>query len=171
MNYLKYVFLGVTLCALTACSSTQPAGSFQKVNELGKSKTATVRLKSGEKFKADLLRVMPDSAYFVHPVTLFPTAVPTSEIDDVTFIKRRKGAFRGVVGVLAASAASIMLGAILPCNSGSNAGGFGIPDCFAAAMVIVPIFTAPFTLPGGLAVGAIVGFKDRYQAEQPLDEK
>jgi len=169
MKYLKHMLLGFTLCALTACSSTQPAGSFQKVNELGQTKTATVRLKSGETFKADLLRVMADSAHFVHPATLFPTAVPTLEIEEVMFLNRKKGAFRGIRNVLVASAGTILLGVVVAKLDNYESQHY-LDWGTGFTMIVLPIVAAPFTLTGGLVIGAVSGVKETYQVERPLEE-
>ena len=156
MNLSRLLLMVTALCTLCACSSTNQAGNYSKVNELGETKTAQVRLISGAEFEADLLRVMADSAYFVQPETSVPATVPTGELADITFVNRRKGALKGLQNVLIGSAASILGGFALrsTCNDQSHV---YIPDCAAFLMVFLPIVTAPFTIPGGMIIGAIKG--------------
>jgi len=171
MSLSKQVLAIAALLSLTACSSTSPAGNYSRVNELGRTKTAKVQLTSGAEFRADLLRVMADSAYYVQPHTLFPSAVPSNQLAQITFVNRRKGAFTGLRNVLMISGASIIGGFALrsTCDSSNNSQPY-IPECAAFAMVIVPIFTAPFTLPGGMLIGAIRGKKEKYRVVRPLQD-
>lgn len=170
MHQLRCLVPALALCVLTACSSTEPAGSFTTVDNQGNTKTAIVRLTSGEEFNAESLRVGADSARYVHPNTTDHAAVPTDRIAQVTFVNRRKGAFRGLRNVLVVSAASILAGFALRSTCNSETSGLALPDCASFTMVVLPIVAAPVSLPGGMLVGALVGHKEHYNVEPPLDQ-
>ena len=107
---------------------------------------------------------MPDSVYYIQPETSRPSSFATSTLESVTFVYRRKGAVRGLRNVLIGTAASILGGLALRSTCREKQGsGFVLPDCVAFYMVILPVVLAPFTIPTGIAVGAVHGVRDTYK--------
>lgn len=174
MKASKTLILVVLFLSSTACSSTRPAGQhFNKVNELGQTKTATVQLVSGISFEANSLRVMADSAFYVHPSTFAPAAIATQNIVDITFKNRRRGAYKGFRNVIFGSVASIAggfaYGRLRGCDVSDDSQPF-IPECTAFYMFAMPILAAPYTIPGGIIIGAAVGDQEKYIVERVGDE-
>lgn len=115
-----------------------------------------VTLVNGQKQVAEKLHFDSDSTSWVDPDTRKVFVVPTTEVSDVRFTRRDKGAIQGLGFGLAGG---VLTGVVLGLSSG---GGFFTAE--ESAIIASTFFGVLGALIGTL-VGAIVGSKKVYNIE------
>ncbi|MFT7553433.1 MAG: hypothetical protein ACI9BV_003767 [Rhodothermales bacterium] len=183
MYRIASLALLLTLTA-TGCTSVRPGASFEEINQIAQTKSATIHLQSGLMIPATGLRVTQDSTHWIDPGTHALRSAPTALVTDVSFPERKIGAKRGAL--VGAALLGTLLGAAsasMVCDAGPSRGfdhpdGFYIgcrnpPDNPSAQKLINFALGLAFggaigALPGAL-VGSIKGGTATYPIQTPVE--
>ncbi len=154
---MRYVLLVLALGVMSAgCASTHrlmpnaPDGTYGKLEELARKHTATIRLRTGQQFKARPLYLRGDSLFFDHQ------AYALHEVETIRFRRRGAGLWRGMlIGSVAG-----LVPPVLVLTSGCEGLGCLLVPIVA---IVVGVYTIPIGLIGGGLIGYLHGYVDTFE--------
>jgi hypothetical protein len=165
--FRQYLSIATTMAvALTGCASTRLINP-EKPSDLAmmsfkQDQKVRVTTSDGQWFLVSNLQVKPDSTRWFDGRQF--VSVATSDINEVTRIRRGKGALQGLgLGLLSGAAVGGFIGiaSYEPCDNCLIDFGPGFSLMAGSALGVVA--GAPF----GILVGASVGSKSKYQFQEP----
>jgi len=158
----------ISVGLLTGCTSTHyfqdNAESYDEINEKTRAKNVEIQLASGLTTKGHYLNAAVDSTRWVDALTLNTNIVLTSEVSEISYKNRARGA---LIGFCIAGGVGFVLGAglggvgeAMDDVPGSDQGAV-VGAGLAGGLICGVIF--------GLPIGASVGGKDRFILHVSVD--
>jgi len=162
MKRIRSLFLGlvIMLIGCTQNRNVRSSTDYVALTEKSQRQQAIVTFRDQKKMIAKKVRFAPDSTTWVMPVTHKLISIQTTDVSEVRFTKRVKGALQGAgFGLLGGALFGVVAGL------SSDEGGFFTPNELA---VIGGVYFAALGGIIGLPVGALIGSKEVYhiQADQ-----
>lgn len=165
----KQIFVSMVLAVLiSGCTSTRMINQssrtiyFNEINKAGKGRKAKIVLAKGEEINGFDIHIASDSTSWTDSTRVITHTFPTSEINEIIFIKSGGGALQGLgLGALIGASSAYVVGAALVYLDGGDATPSEVGS-FLAIRIGVPLGAII-----GAMVGADTGSKQKFVINKP----
>jgi hypothetical protein len=162
----RYVIIIALAVFTSRCTHIRHVQSFEGINKAAAGKHARMTLTNGRVLSGKDLQVAIDSTFWLDSATGRKQFIATLEIGKVVVKKRGRGALEGLgMGALAGAVIGFALGDDPPCEPDPNdlfGIGQGLCETFRLSAGEKALIGAGGGGLWGLAIGALVGSKDKF---------